>query len=155
MSGIEAVGAAAAILQLVDFGGKLLVTCYEVYKSHEGAARGTIRIQNVCIEVENISAKLSRSPARNTHLSENEAALWSLANRAHDLAWHLKLLLDRLRLKSGKETFRTWGAIRQSWRILHQHDRLAEMREELSEIKSLLDTRLLVLMRSVDEYPDP
>ena len=37
MSGLEAIGAAAAILQFVDFASKLLVTGYDIYRSQAGA----------------------------------------------------------------------------------------------------------------------
>lgn len=147
MSGIEAVGVAAAILQLVDFGGKLLITGHEAYKSHDGATADTINLQAVSTEVQALSVKLSQPPPKNTWLSENEKALWHLADRAHTLARHLHLLLEDLKLK--KKSFRTWGAIRQSWRILRNKDHLDCLVNQLSEIKSLLDTRLLMLLRWV------
>lgn len=59
MSGLEAVGAAAAILQFVDFSSKLLVTGYDVYKSHTGATTQTIHTQILCTELQSISARLS------------------------------------------------------------------------------------------------
>jgi hypothetical protein len=58
MSGLEVVGAAAAILQFVDFGSKLLVTGYDVYKSQAGATPQTIYTQNLCTELKSISAQL-------------------------------------------------------------------------------------------------
>lgn len=149
MSGVEAVGAAAAIVQLVDFGGKLLLTGYEAYKSNEGATANVIHLETVSTEVEALSVRLSQPPPKNTWLSENEKALWELADRAHSLAWHLGLMLQDLRLKKAKDkqSFKTWGAIRQSWRILHKKDYVDDLVKQLKEIKDLLDTRLLMLLR--------
>jgi hypothetical protein len=145
MSGLEAIGAAAAILQFVDFGSKLLVTGYDVYKSRTGATTQTIQVQKVCEELEALSVHLSQPPATNTPLSNREQALWRLADQAHDLAWHLNLLLNDLKMR--KTSFRSWGALRQSWRLLRQHDKIEEMKAQLIGIKSLLDTNLLVLLR--------
>lgn len=145
MSGFEAIGAAAAILQFVDFASKLLVTGYDVYKSQAGATPRAIHTQSLCTELQSISAQLNQAPTGNITLNDREQALWRLADRAHDLAWHLGLLLDNLKLK--RPTFRTWGAIRQSWPILRQKEKIAEMTAQLKEIKSLMDTNLLVLLR--------
>jgi hypothetical protein len=145
MSGLEAIGAAAAILQFVDFGSKLLVTGYDIYKSQTGTTSQTIHIQKVCEELEAISGHLSQPPATNALLSNREQALCHLANQAHDLAWHLSLLLNDLKLK--KTSFKSWGALRQSWRLLRRHDKIEEMKAQLVEIESLLDTNLLVLLR--------
>jgi hypothetical protein len=145
MSGLEAIGAAAAILQFVDFGSKLLVTGYDVYNSQTGATVQTIQVQKVCEELEALSVHLSQPPATNTPLSNREQALWRLADQAHDLAWHLNLLLNDLKMR--KTSFRSWGALRQSWRLLRQHDKIEEMKAQLIGIKSLLDTNLLVLLR--------
>jgi hypothetical protein len=145
MLGLEAIGAAAAILQFVDFGSKLLVTGYDIYKSQTGATAQTIYVQGVCEELETLSVQLSQPPATNTPLSNREQALWHLADQAHDLAWHLGLLLDDLKLK--KTSFRSWGALRQSWRLLRRHGKIEEMKAQLVEIKGLLDTNLLVLLR--------
>jgi hypothetical protein len=57
----------------------------------------------------------------------------------------LGLLLDDLKLK--KASFKSWGALRQSWRLLRKHDKIEEMRAQLVEIKGLLDTNILVLLR--------
>ena len=138
MSGLEAIGAAAAILQFVDFASKLLVTGYDVYKSQTGATPQTVHTQKLCTELQSISAQLSQAPRGNITLNDREQSLWRLADRAHDLAWHLGLLLDSLKLK--KATFK-------SWRILHQKDKVAEMVARLDEIKSLMDTNLLVPLR--------
>ncbi|KAM0721860.1 hypothetical protein Q7P37_002785 [Cladosporium fusiforme] len=145
MSGIEAVGLAAAIVQFVDLGSKLLITGYEIYKSHEGATINTIHLQTVCAEINNFSEKLSILPPKNTRLSPNEEALWSLADRANNLSWHLGLFLGDLKQK--KDSFRSWGALRQSWRLLRKKETIDGMVAQLKEIKSLLDTRLLMLLR--------
>lgn len=96
MSGLEAVGAAAAILQFVDFASKLLVTGYDVCKSQTEATTQTIYTQILCTELQSISAQLGQAPAANITLNDREQSLWRLADRAHDLAWHLGLLLDSL-----------------------------------------------------------
>jgi hypothetical protein len=145
MLGLEAIGAAAAILQFVDFGSKLLITGYDIYKSQAGATPQTIHVQKVCEELEAISSHLNQPPATNAPLSHREQALWRLADQAHDSAWHLGLLLNDLKLK--KTSFKSWGALRQSWRLLRRHDKIEEMKAQLVEIKGLLDTNLLVLLR--------
>jgi hypothetical protein len=145
MSGLEAIGAAAAILQFVDFASKLLVTGYDIYKSQAGATPRAIHTQSLCTELQSLSIQLSQAPTGNITLNDREQSLWRLSDRAHDLAWHLGLLLDSLKLR--RATFRSWGALRQSWRILHQKDKIAELAAQLEEIKSLMDTNLLVLLR--------
>jgi hypothetical protein len=138
MLGLEAIGAAAAILQFVDFGSKLLITGYDIYKSQTGATSQTIHVQKVCEELEALSVHLSQPPATSAPLNNREQALWHLADQAHDLAWHLGLLLHDLKLK--KASFKSWGALRQSWRLLRRHDKIEEMKTQLVEIKSFLDT---------------
>lgn len=145
MSGLEAISAAAAIIQFVDFGSKLLVTGYDIYKSQAGAAPGAIHVQTVCDELEAISSHLSQPSTTNVPLTGREQALWDLAYRAHNLAWHLGLLLGDLKLK--KTSFGSWGALRQSWRVLRRNDKIEEMKAQLADIKGLLDTNLLILLR--------
>jgi hypothetical protein len=145
MLGLEAIGAAAAILQFVDFGSKLLITGYDVYKSQTGATSQTIHVQKVCEKLEALSSHLSQPTTTNIPLSNRKQTLWRLADQAHDLAWHLVLLLNDLKLK--KTSFKSWGALRQSWRLLRRHDKIEEMKAQLVDIKGLLDTNLLVLLR--------
>ena len=145
MSGLEAIGVAAAILQFVDFGSKLLVTGYDVYRSQAGETSQAIHTQSLCTELKLLSAQLSQTPTRMNTLNDREKSLWQLADRTYDLAWHLGLLLDSLKLK--RTSFRSWGALRQSWRILHQKNKIAEMNAQLEEIRSMMDTTLLVLLR--------
>lgn len=145
MLGLEAISAAAAIIQFVDFGSKLLVTGYEIHQSQTGATSGAIHVQKVCDELEAISGHLSQPSTTDVPLTGREQALWDLADRAHDLAWHLGLLLNDLKLK--KASFRSWGALRQSWRVLRRHNKIDEMKSQLNDIKGLLDTNLLILLR--------
>jgi hypothetical protein len=145
MSELVALGVAAAILQFVDFGSKLLVTGYDIYKSHSGAAPQTIHIQTISTELRAISAELSQSPPRDVLPTKREQSLWQLADRAHNIAYHLELLLDSLKLK--KSTFKSWGALRQSWRLLNEKRHIDELKVQLDEIKSLVDTTLLILLR--------
>jgi hypothetical protein len=66
------------------------------------------------------------------------------ADQASVLAWNLGLLLDDLKLK--KTSFKSWGALRQSWRLLRKRDMIDEMMVRLQEPESLPDTNLLMLL---------
>ena len=149
ISPVDALSLAAAVLQFVEFGSKLVVEGYGMYKSKKGATEQNLHIESVAAELNSICEELSLIPdPEPTNANSNVTAIVELANNSQSLARELLDLLDELKEKS-TGPFRTWETIRKSIKNSNASNRISALQKKLSQIKKELDLRLLALIRYV------
>ena len=140
---ISAVSLAAAILQFVDFGSKIIVSGYETYRSTHGATEENIDLEYLTQMLYKFQDQLSTSP---NQLAPSDQELQKLAQKCSYIAGDLLVLLDSLKVKE-KGLVRTWEAIRQSVRIAWKKDDIAHKEKLLDSITGQVNSRLLYMIR--------
>lgn len=140
---ISAVSLAAAILQFVDFGSKIIVSGYETYRSTHGATEENIDLEYLTQMLYKFQDQLSTSP---NQLAPSDQELQKLAQKCSYIAGDLLVLLDSPKVKE-KGLVRTWDALRQSCRLVWKKDEIAKKEKMLNSIAGQVNSRLLYMIR--------
>jgi hypothetical protein len=144
---ITSLSLASAILQLVDFGSKLLVTGYKTYKSADGASECNEHIEVLVADLRALHEKLAQRPSTVTvSLSEDEVAIAELAGKSQRIARKLIALLEDLKVKD-KGLLRTWEAIRKTVKATWKKDEIEMLHRQLQDLQAQVDSRLLKMLR--------
>lgn len=139
MDPVSAFALAGTVAQFIDFGGKILSTSCQLYRSKSGTLTADEELSLVTKDLEDIISKLQHDQT----LGEN---IGKLCDDARDLATQLKNRLEKCKV-GGR--FRGWSsvqaAIQREWTQGDQQS----MRNRLALLRTALETRVLVSMRSV------
>lgn len=133
--------------QFVDFGSKILVSGYETYRSTHGATEENIDLEYLTQKLYKFQDQLSTPP---NQLAHSDQELQKLAQKCSYIAGDLLVLLDSLKVKE-KGLVRTWEAIRQSVRLAWKKDNIAHKEKLLDSITGQVNSRLLYMIRQVDD----
>ena len=140
---LSAASLAAAILQFVDFGSKIIVSGYETYRSAQGATEDNIDLESLTQNLYKFQDQLS-TPSQ--QLAHSDQELHKLAQKCTYIAGDLLVLLDSLKVKE-KGLIRTWEALRQSCRLVWKKDEIAKKEKLLGSISGQVNSRLLYMIR--------
>lgn len=142
-------GVAAAIVQFVDFGSKLVVEGYGAYKSAEGAPQEVIDTQKLAKDLESLCEQLATlPPADAIRYSQNETQLQSVARKCQELAKDLFNLLDALKIDT-KGLIRRWDAVRQAVKRVWKRGKIEKLQKELGNVRAQVNTHLLATIQYV------
>jgi len=145
MEPLSALAVACAVIQLVEFGSKLVGTGLEVYKSTDGAPEEVVEIEALAAHAEQLSKKLASS--NKTHIldtgAQDEAKLRELASRSKKLANEIVAILLKIR----GEPHKTWSAVRTSVQLKWNWDKIKNLQARLDAVKSEISLQLLCMMR--------
>ena len=140
---LSAASLAAAILQFVDFGSKIIVSGYETYRSTLGATEESVDLEYLTQKLYKFQDQLSTSSSKLVH---SDQELQKLAQKCSCIAGDLLVLLDSLKVKE-KGLVRTWEALRQSCRLVWKKDEIAKKEKLLDSITGQVNSRLLYMIR--------
>jgi hypothetical protein len=140
---LSAASLAAAILQFVDFGSKIIVSGYETYRSTQGATEENVDLEYLTQKLYKFQDQLSTSSSKLVH---SDQELQKLAQKCSYIAGDLLVLLDSLKVKE-KGLVRTWEALRQSCRLVWKKDEIAKKEKLLDSITGQVNSRLLYMIR--------
>jgi hypothetical protein len=144
---ITALSLASAVLQLVDFGSKMLVTGYKTYKSVDGVSDCNEHIEVLVADLRALHEKLAQRPSTATAgLSEDEAAIVELAGKSQRIARKLIALLEDLKVK-GKGLLRSWEAVRKTIKATWKKEEIEILHRQLQDLQAQVDSRLLKVLR--------
>lgn len=91
---VTALGLVSSIVQLVDFGSKLLIAGYGAYKGNDNATEAEIVIEEVYSDLQKLAGQFARSSFNAGHRpSEDELALQYLSVRCQGFTKQLIELL--------------------------------------------------------------
>ena len=139
---LSAVSLAAAILQFVDFGSKILVSGYEIYHSAQGATEENVDLEYLTKRIYEFQDQLSTPP---TPLTRSAQQLQKLAQECSYIAGDLLVLLDKLKVKE-KGVIRTWDTLRQSCRLVLKKGEIAKKEKLLNSISIQVNSRFLYMI---------
>jgi hypothetical protein len=140
---LSAASLAAAILQFVDFGSKIIVSGYETYRSTHGATEENVDLEYLTQKLYKFQDQLSTPSSK---LAHSDQELQKLAQKCSYIAGDLLVLLDSLKVKE-KGLIRTWEALRQSCRLVWKKDEITKKEKLLDSITGQVNSRLLYMIR--------
>jgi hypothetical protein len=140
---LSAASLAAAILQFVDFGSKIIVSGYETYRSTHGATEENVDLEYLTQKLYTFQDQLWTPSSK---LAHSDQELQNLAQKCSYIAGDLLVLLDSLKVKE-KGLVRTWEALRQSCRLVWKEDEIAKKEKLLDSITGQVNSRLLYMIR--------
>jgi hypothetical protein len=150
MDPFSALSLTCAVLQVVDFGTKLVGTSLEVYKSTEGAPGEILEIEALASHAGGLSAKLtslrttgSASMGRNQGRDQEEDELRKLAIRSGSLADEIVVLLSGLK----GQPHSSWKAARTALLLKWNEGKIKSLQERLDAVKSEIWLHILCMMR--------
>lgn len=138
---------ASAIVQFVDFGSKLLVEGYGVYKSAEGAPQDDIDTQELAKDLETLCERLATSsPVFAAQYSRDEIQLQSVARKCQKMSGDLFELLGALKVTS-QGLIRGWDALRQAVKRTWKRGKIEKLQKELGNVRAQVTTHVLATIR--------
>lgn len=144
-----ALSAASSIVQFVDFGSRVLIEGYGLYRSQDGATEDHINLEELLLEKEELMERLSKTtPANEFATTSDHIALQKLAVRCCSLAQELSGVLKGLKVDPSTR-FRTWESLRKAERQLRKSSKIEKMRKELGRVNIEINTYLLSILKSV------
>ena len=146
---VTALSVAGSIVQIVDFGIRVLSKGKHIYHSADGTLSADHDLEAVTTDLPLLQAKLQQSWRPVDVLT----ALTDEEQRMHDLCLSCdstaQKLLDRLNMAKAQGRPRRWKSLRQAVKsICSKHD-IEEMSNSLHNFRTQLNTHLLVSLRSV------
>ncbi|RMY17078.1 hypothetical protein D0867_06292 [Hortaea werneckii] len=143
---LGSLGLAANILQLLEYGGKLVIAIHEVYESPSGTTVKNLETEKIHIDLRNMSADLCSSKTSKC-ATEDDLALCDLGRECHSLAFELLHVLDSLKVPEGA-VLRPWVALRKTVRSAVKAKTIESIEERLHKLKSQLAVRMLSALRN-------
>lgn len=140
---LSAVGLASSIVQFVDFGSKLLLEGYNVYKSEQGASKESLEIEGATIRLQELSQRLS-APRRGA-TSKDEAALYELAVDCRALTQELLNMLEELKV-TGSGPLRSWETVSKTIRRHFKADVIERLQRRLDKARGAIGLHLLAIL---------
>lgn len=143
LEGIAALGLASNIVQLVDFGSRLLSKSLELYHSSDGFSTDTLELQTIATSLQGLSRDLAHPSTGMIRLSHHEADLISLARICKGIADELLEATSQLTVQGSHRKFKSFlVALKSIWKP-EKIDRLA------TRLDSARSQMVLCLLRSM------
>jgi hypothetical protein len=151
MDPLSALSLAGNIIQFIDFGGKLLSSARELYKSSVGVLNVNEEITLITTDLEGLLEKLRGSLCASQGNHRNQDGINSLnkiCDEAAAVAQELLTRLGTLRITPGCK-HRKWESLRVAIRSLWNEKEIASLSKRLAMLKEVLKTRVLLSLRLV------
>jgi hypothetical protein len=147
---LTALGLAASIIQLVEFGGKVLSTGYAInqaVRKGKEALEEDLQLGRLTQDLEDVNAKLlSALSANSGPLSREDERLQELAVSCQDTAVKLLDILDDQKVKE-KAPFKEWAALKKAIKKARRQSEVQRLEEQLTKYRQQLSTNLLSVIR--------
>lgn len=154
MDPLSALSLAGNVVQFVDFGYKLVSNSRDFYKSSHGALEAHVQLELITSDLRAFLDKLKQRPAlklsgpQTRKETKWEADFDGICNHAGKVAEELVARQEGLRVKGAGH--RRWESLQMAVRSAWRRNEIERLKEELSELRDVLETRLMLSIRSVD-----
>ncbi|KAL8664663.1 MAG: hypothetical protein Q9168_007862 [Polycauliona sp. 1 TL-2023] len=147
MDPLSSLSVASSILQLVDFGGKLLAGTRELYNSADGASAANRELEIATSQLNIICSGLSIPPEKylNRDAGQSELALIPLAQSCRELGDELLSVLRKLKLGDRR---RKWATFRQAFLSIWRESKIRDYEKRLGQYRSLITIHLTSMLSS-------
>lgn len=148
MDPLSALGLASNIIQVVDFGSRLVFKGREIYGSVDGATAVNRELESITTDLNRVCAELI-APERyinKEQASEPEVALIALSRSCQTLGEELLSVLRKLKVKGRHQQ---WDTARQALRSVWKESKICGYEKRLGEYRSQITTSLISILRQV------
>jgi len=144
MDPITALGVAGSIVQLVDFGIKVVSKGNKIYHSGDGSTAENHDLENVANDLVLIHTRLRQSLhpfGAPGPLSEDEQALADLGAASSNVA---RALLEQLNKAKAQGRFRRWKSLRQALKSVSSKSVVDGLAKRLVVLRDQFNLRVLI-----------
>ena len=147
MDPLSAVGLAGNVVQLLDFGLKLIEKSKDIYASAEGIEIRNIELEHITQNLVSLNRRLRNRSSRVCAfaINEDERALESLTHQCNAVGEALIAALEKAKV-TGKH--KTWKSVRQALKSVLGHDGIQDLHNRLKEYREQIVVVLLVIASS-------
>lgn len=141
MDPLTILGLVANIIQFVDFSGNLISASLPLCRSNEGALTENI-IKTTTNDLILLNGKLKGAA------TSNDAALKRLCESCNSVADQLLKALDKIRVNSENQT---WRSIMTALRSIISQGEIYKLEQQLAKLREELNLRIIVDLRCVSD----
>jgi 6-phosphogluconate dehydrogenase len=146
MDPISALGIAAAAVQFIDFGSKLVSRSKEIYQSSSGFSAEHVDLTETTNKMislsQNLESTLQNSASQT--LEFHESQLLEVCRQCLQISSELITAINKIRTQGGH---RKWNSFEQAFKSIWSQGQLDKLRKRLDESRQQLIVHILVSLR--------
>lgn len=146
LSPLEALSIASAIIQIIDFGCKLVSQTQEIYHSASGATKDNVTSSEIAKDINALSKDLKRKDQTFQRLSPDDIALGKLVDSCEHEAEELMRLLGDLEVPRDATK---WKSFRVAFKTARKKGMVKDIETRLLKLQKQIDSRLQLMMTCV------
>jgi len=143
LSPLEALSVASAIIQIVDFGCKLISQTQEIYRSASGATKDNVTSNEIAEDINALYEDLTRKSQTFQRSSPDDIALGNLVDSCEQEAKALLHLLGNLQVPPDATQ---WKSFKAAFRSARKKGKVKDIETRLLKIQKQIDSRLQRIM---------
>jgi hypothetical protein len=146
MDPVSTLSLAAAIVQFVDFGCRVLGKSHEIYKSASGNLAEDVETQSVTEQLKVLTGKIDQAiDCEVSGWNESEKDLKRMARICGTTSSELLCMLEELARNSSR--FRSWDSFKKAFRSMRKRADIEKLKDRLEKMKSQLSLLMLHAFR--------
>ena len=140
---------AAAIVQFIDFGARVVRGSREIYLSRDGAQEEHIALKHVANEVSHLNELVMQAAAPRSAALQHDATLYELGKSCQSIAAELIATLDLFAIQETNGVKHRWLAFRKSMasQMPRNKERIQALDRRLERVQDQISRRLLLIIR--------
>ncbi|KAH6720326.1 hypothetical protein BKA61DRAFT_651802 [Leptodontidium sp. MPI-SDFR-AT-0119] len=138
MEALAALGLAAAVVQFVDFGSRLVSKGQQL--SHSGALLGNVEMEDTAKRLQVLVGPLQ--------VSQGEDTIATICKACIEVSSELVEFLDRLKMPSG-HPHKRWKSFRQALKSISSKEKVKDIKLRLDSLRGELDTHVALNIRTL------
>lgn len=140
---VSAIGLVSSIIQIVDFGCKLVSQTREIYHSASGATKDNVTSDEITKDIRSLLKDLTRKDQNFQRLDPDDIALGKLVDSCEHEANELMQLLEELQNPT------SWQSFRKAIKNAREKGKVKGVEKRLLKLQRQIDFRLHVMMTYV------
>ncbi len=148
LSPLEALSIASAIIQIIDFGCKLVSQTQEIYHSANGATKDNVTSAEIVKDINALNKELKNKDRTFQRLSLDDIALGKLVDSCEHEAEALRHLLSELEVPPDAKK---WESFRVAFRSARKKGMVKDIENRLLKLQKQIDSRLQSMMKCVSD----
>lgn len=142
---LSAIGLASAIVQFVDFSGRLISETREIYGAGKGLLKQNQELEEITQDLKKFCQDLTPDqPEQAPAPSDDEVVLQEISKTCKDIAVELLLVLDKLKAKGRYEKFESF---KKALRSALKREKIEEIKARIDRAQAQLHLRLIALVK--------
>lgn len=140
---LEALSVASAVIQMIDFGCKLLSQTQEIYHSANGATKDNVTSNEIAKDINILYKGLVKQGQSFKRSSSDDIALGKLVDLCQREAQALLELLEHLEIRNDATQ---WKSFKIALKTARRKGKVKELETRLLKLQKQIDSRLQLMM---------